>query len=64
MRYNPDTGEYYVEIPRGTHGKMISIKDDQECTCCEKGLKCPRADFNGSVWSTLMKIPLEEEADK
>jgi hypothetical protein len=61
MRYNPETDEYYVEIPRGRHGKLLSLKDDQECSCCEKEMMCPRAMFGGAIWSTLITTPIREE---
>jgi hypothetical protein len=64
MRYDPDTDEYYVDIPRGRHGRLLSLKEDQECTCCEKGLQCPRSMFVGAIWSTLITTPVPEEVEQ
>ena len=64
MKYDEKKQEWYVEIPKGTHGRLLSIKDaDYEvgCPLCESGKRCNRVMYAAGVWSTIATTPISDE---
>jgi hypothetical protein len=64
VKYDEVKQEWYVEIPKGSHGRLLSIKDgDHEsgCSLCENGSGkgCHRAMYVGGVWSTIVATPID-----
>jgi hypothetical protein len=74
VKYDAVMGLYYVEIPRGPQGSLLSMKSNGDCLRCEipDDESGPQDKFSsldhddylasaGAVFSTLLRTPIDIE---